>query len=56
VRIFDVSKRDEALLTLKGHSARVFNVAWNPLFESILASGSDDKSIRVWDIRTVFYI
>ena len=29
----------------------MFNVAWHPHFNYILASGSDDKTIRVWDIK-----
>jgi WD40 repeat protein len=31
----------------------VFNVVWHPLFDYILASGSDDSNIRVWDIKNV---
>ena len=37
--------------TLTGHTARVFNIVWHPHFEYILASGSDDKTLRVWDIK-----
>jgi len=36
-------------IVLKGHEARVFNVAFNPLCPHLLASGSDDKTIRVWN-------
>eukprot|EP00899_Mesostigma_viride_P007613 jgi/Mesvir1/16853/Mv15740-RA.3 len=36
---------------LKGHKAKVFNVAWSPLIDGRLMSGSDDKTIRVWDVQ-----
>ncbi|KAI9344204.1 WD40-repeat-containing domain protein [Zopfochytrium polystomum] len=34
-----------------GHISSVLTVAWSPLNEHQLASGSRDKSIRLWDIR-----
>ena len=38
-----------------GHTSRVFNIAWNPVTTHILASGSDDKTIRIWDTKQVIY-
>ncbi len=38
--------------TLEGHMAGVSTIAWSPDSKT-LASGSDDKSIRLWDIHTV---
>nr|POE78059.1 wd repeat-containing protein 5 [Quercus suber] len=37
--------------TLEGHLAGISTIAWSP-DSKILASGSDDKIIRLWDIST----
>lgn len=37
---------------LKGHSGKVADIAWNPHYRSILASCSDDKTVRVWDTNS----
>ncbi|XP_010436281.1 PREDICTED: protein CIA1 [Camelina sativa] len=34
---------------LEGHSARVWNVAWNPAAAGVLASCSADKTVRIWE-------
>lgn len=34
---------------LKGHSGKVADIAWNPHYNSVLASTADDKTVRVWD-------
>lgn len=38
-------------LRLKGHSMEGYGLAWSPLQEGHLLSGSDDKQICLWDIR-----
>lgn len=38
--------------TFEGHLAGISTVAWSPDGETI-ASGSDDKSIRLWNVLTV---
>lgn len=54
VRVFDVSNpKSPAIHTLKGHTSKVFNIVWHPHFNYIFASTSDDKTIRVWDIKIV---
>ncbi|KAK4697792.1 COMPASS component SWD3, partial [Lecanoromycetidae sp. Uapishka_2] len=39
------------LHTLEGHLAGISTIAWSPDSKT-LASGSDDKSIRLWDVST----
>ncbi|MFH1110760.1 MAG: hypothetical protein V1790_16420 [Planctomycetota bacterium] len=34
--------------TLRGHAKRIFRIAWSP-DGSLLASGSADQTIRLWD-------
>jgi len=37
---------------LKGHSAPVQQICWNPTNPEALASTSEDKTIRLWDVRS----
>lgn len=34
-----------------GHNGRSFNSSWSPLISGLLASGSDDKTINIWQIE-----
>ncbi|XP_077375122.1 coronin-2B [Festucalex cinctus] len=33
-----------------GHQSNVLDIKWNPFFENIIASCSEDSSVRVWEI------
>lgn len=43
------SARRRRQVMLVGHQARVFNLAFHPVCPNLLASGSDDKTIRIWN-------
>jgi WD40 repeat protein len=38
---------------LTGCSDKVLTLKWHPNFDYILASGSSDQIVRVWDIKNV---
>lgn len=40
------------LATLEGHTKGVCDVAWAAMQNKFLCTGSDDKSVRVWDVET----
>lgn len=51
VLVYDVSSvSNKPIHEFKGHTSRVFNVVWSPLLTNMIASGSDDRTIRVWDM------
>lgn len=54
MRIVDMSEGqgEDEIKILKGHSARVFNIVWHPHNKDIIASGSNDNTIRVWNVET----
>lgn len=51
VRICSMTKADTK--NLVGHEKRVFNVVYNQQLPHILASGSDDQTIAIWNTDTL---
>jgi len=50
VKVWDV-RQARATLTLAAHAAEVLAADWCKYNDCVLATGSVDKSIRVWDVR-----
>ncbi|KAI4765270.1 WD40 repeat-like protein [Aureobasidium sp. EXF-3400] len=50
VRILDARQPGTALLELRGHSAALNSIEWNPSRRGMLASGGDDSQVLVWDL------
>jgi len=53
VYIYNVS-REEPIAILGGHTRTVNCVSWNPVYHQVLASASDDNSIRIWGPASQF--
>lgn len=53
IRIFDTRDRSKPQLAVEAHAADVNVLSWNRLTTFMLASGSDDCSLRVWDLRSL---
>lgn len=40
---------------LNGSKDKILSLKWHPFFEYIIASGSADNTVRVWDTKNVIY-
>ncbi|KAI0016209.1 WD40 repeat-like protein [Xylariomycetidae sp. FL0641] len=60
VLIFDRTKHSfepkgviDPQVTLEGHKKEGFGLNWNPHVEGSLASGSEDETVRLWDLKAL---
>ena len=52
VRIWDTRAKGRAMLTVEAASCDVNVISWSRLVSFLMASGNDDGSFRVWDLRS----
>jgi transducin (beta)-like 1 len=46
----ETAARSEEVLQLQMHESEVFMCAWNPVFTTMIATGSGDASARIWEM------
>jgi len=51
VAVWDVRQRAKPALRVKTHDCDVNVMSWNRLANSMVATGADDGSLRIWDLR-----
>lgn len=51
VCVWDVRQRAKPALRVKTHDADVNVMSWNRLANCMVATGADDGSLRIWDLR-----
>jgi hypothetical protein len=47
--VWDRRQTQKPLINCEAHKSKVLTIAWNPRSEWILASGSADKTVKIWD-------
>jgi len=45
-----IGKLPHGYPTINGHSAAVYDTAWSPFNDNMLATGSDDTTVKIWSI------
>ena len=51
VAVWDLRKKNGAMLSVQAHEEDVNVISWNTNVTYLLASGSDDGSFKIWDLR-----
>ena len=49
IHVYDIAlERDHPIYSVRGHKLRAFQVEWSPLLPGLLATSSDDCTVKVW--------
>jgi histone-binding protein RBBP4 len=51
VYIFDIRNSAEPLYSLKGHTGEIYQLTWNSMNPSLLASCGTDKKVMIWNLK-----
>ncbi|OXV05779.1 hypothetical protein Egran_06452 [Elaphomyces granulatus] len=54
VVIYDLHRTGLELARFNGHNRQVHRLAFNPHFPAYLLSGSQDSTVRMWDLRSAY--
>ena len=50
IRLIDYLAQDPLVCVMKGHTGRVFHLGFSPFIPGLIASGSDDKAINLYQL------
>lgn len=53
IELFDIRNPKQKLHTIMGHSESITSLEWDPHNDGILASGSQDRRVILWDIKRI---
>ncbi|CDR43663.1 CYFA0S12e02982g1_1 [Cyberlindnera fabianii] len=53
IELFDLRRPTEKLHTIMGHTESISSLEWDPHNDGILASGSNDRRVILWDIKKI---
>lgn len=51
--LWDLRNLGSKVHEMLGHDEEIYQLAWSPHHDAILATGSNDKTIRVWDVARI---
>jgi WD40 repeat protein len=52
LEMYDIRQMKKALISKKcAHGKSILTIDWNPKFKNLLASGSLDKEIKIWEVN-----
>jgi ribosome assembly protein RRB1 len=53
LQIWDTRHHEQSAISIKAHEADVNVISWNRLASCMIASGCDDGTFCIWDLRSL---